>query len=171
MTTEDRNKLLNVLHTGRETWLESLKGATNITQQPEPGKWSVLEIAEHVAVVEGRLLNLIRNSSRVEEALAADTAREDGFVEMISSRADRVAAPEVVLPTGAMKSLEEAIAAFEAARANSVAFVESGENLRSYTTKHMRFGQVSGYEMALIMAAHPTRHAKQVAEVRAAVKG
>ena len=171
MTTEDRTKLLHVLNTGREAWLESLQGATNITQQPEPGKWSVLEIAEHVAMVEGRLLGLIRNSPRVENAPAADTAREDGFVEMISSRVERATAPEVVVPHGEVKSLEEAIAAFEAARANSIALVESGEDLRSISTKHMRFGQVSGYEMALIMASHPTRHARQVAEARAAVGG
>ena len=171
MTAEDRNKLVNVLNRGRQTWLDSLQGATNITQQPEPGRWSVLEIAEHVAMVESRLLSLIRNSPRVENAPAADAAREDGFVEMISSRVDRATAPDVVLPHGELKSLEEAIAAFEAARANSIAFVESGEDLRSISTKHMRFGQVSGYEMALIMASHPARHAKQVAEARAAVGG
>ena len=171
MTTEDRTKLLHVLNTGREAWLESLQGATNITQQPEPGRWSVLEIAEHVAMVEGRLLGLIRNSPGVENAPAADTAREDGFVEMISSRVERATAPDVVLPRGELKSLEDAITAFEAARANSNAFVESGEDLRCISIKHVRFGHVSGYEMALIMASHPTRHAKQVAEARAAVGG
>ena len=171
MTTEDRNKLVTTLREGRATWLDSLKGAANITQRPEPGRWSVLEIAEHVAIVEKRLASVVRNAPNSGDAPAKDEAREDAFTTLVAGRTDRFAAPEFVQPTGTMNSLEEAIAAFETARADIVQFVETNPDLRSTTTKHSRFGVLSGYEMALILAAHPVRHARQVAEARAAVNG
>ena len=168
MTTEDRDKILNLLREGRQTWLASLEGATNITQRPGPDRWSVLEIAEHVAIVEKRLCGLIRNAQPGTEP-PADARREDAFATGLAAREDRVMAPDVVHPTGAVKSLEEATAAFEQARAETLAFVASNPDLRTVNVKHMRFGQVSGYEMAAVLASHPARHAKQVAEARAAV--
>jgi hypothetical protein len=169
MTSHDREKLLTALRQSRETWLASLEGATNISHRPEAGRWSVLEIAEHVAMVENRLASAVKDAAPADPPLPVDEAREHRFLVSLSDREERFEAPEVVRPTGKMQTLEEAMASFEAARAGIIEHVESGVDLRGKNTVHRRFGVVSAYEMTLIVAAHTNRHAKQVAEVREVV--
>jgi hypothetical protein len=169
MTTQDRDKLLTALRESREAWLASLQGATNINQRPEASRWSVLEVAEHVAIVENRLAGAIKDAPLGDPPMPIDEARDHGFLVDMSNREERFQAPEVVQPTGKMQTLEEAMASFEIARASLIEHVESCADLRERTTTHRKFGRVSAYEMSLIGAAHTNRHAKQVAEVRTAI--
>jgi hypothetical protein len=171
VTTTDRDKLLTALRESREAWLGSLEGCTNVTQRPEANRWSVLEIAEHVSIVENRLLGVIKSAPAGDPPLPVDEAREHAFGVTLSHRDERFNAPEIVQPAGKMQTLEEASAAFEAARAAILEYVASGVDLRQKTTRHLKFGDVSGYEMTLIMSSHSARHAKQVDEVRALVAG
>ena len=81
MTTEDRDKLLDTFRQGRATWLASLDGASNVSQRPGPERWSVLEIAEHVAIVEKRLAHVIRNAplsgKKTQDMAAINNARRE----------------------------------------------------------------------------------------------
>jgi hypothetical protein len=169
MTPHDRDKLLTALRQSREAWLASLEGCTNAGQRPEENRWSVLEIAEHVSIVEKRLLGIIKNAPLGDPPLSVDEAREHTFGVELTNRNERFEAPEIVRPVGKMQTLEQAKEAFEAARAEILEHVASGVNLREKTARHLKFGEVSAYEMTLIMSAHSARHAKQVAEVRAIV--
>lgn len=171
MTSTDRDNLVAALRQSREVWLASLAGASNIAQRPGADRWSVLEIAEHVATVENRLMGVIRDAPEVDSPLPIDQARERTFLVAMANREERFNAPDIVQPTGKFQTLEEAIKAFEAARASTIEYVMSCPSLRSKTATHRRFGAVSCYEMALIMSSHATRHAAQVAEVRAQVEG
>jgi hypothetical protein len=128
-----------------------------------------LEIAEHVSIVENRLLRVIKGAPLGDPPLPADEAREHTFGVALANRDERFNAPEIVRPAGKMQTLEEAAASFEAARAEILEHVASGVDLRQKTARHVKFGEVSAYEMTLIMSAHCARHAKQVAEVRAIV--
>ena len=71
-------------------------------------------------------------------------------------------------PAGRYGSLQEAFAAFEAARTEVVGFVEEfDDDPRSWVTDHpMIAGPVNCYEILLLIAAHPGRHAGQIVEIR-----
>jgi hypothetical protein len=61
-----------------------------------------------------------------------------------------------------------ALEAFLASRQRTVEFVEScQEDLRAKLTTHPIIGPVNCYEMLLMIAVHPHRHAQQIAELRA----
>lgn len=92
--------------------------------------------------------------------------REARMAAGVSGRATRVQAPATALPTGRFASLPEAMQAFTAVRLRTIEFVETGVNLRSMEVTHPSFGQISGYELAMIMAAHVVRHAAQIRETR-----
>jgi hypothetical protein len=87
-----------------------------------------------------------------------------------SGRATRVQSPHTALPAGRFASMAEAIEQFCAARGRTVEFVETAPNLRALQATHPLFGPVSGYESAVIMAAHSLRHAAQIREIREEIK-
>lgn len=81
-----------------------------------------------------------------------------------------IAAPSASQPIGRYTTLRDAVAAFEATRGETVQLLaEFGGDLRCWETDHPLFpGPVTCYEMVLMMAAHPGRHAEQILEIRAA---
>ena len=85
----------------------------------------------------------------------------------------RIAAPPESQPKGRYATLQEAVAAFDATRAETVLFLEQfGGDLRCWATDHPLFpGPVSCQETVIMMAAHPGRHAEQIVEIREAAEG
>jgi hypothetical protein len=75
-------------------------------------------------------------------------------------------------PRGRFANLQDARRQFEVARQETIGFVEANtEDLRATEVTHPlpTFGQVSAYEMLIIIAKHAERHALQIEEVRAAL--
>lgn len=139
------------------------------TFKPAPDCWSVGEIAEHVALVESRILQ------RLTEQLAGSPAPpEDRNVQeldelAVKSGADRskkFQAPAIAAPTGTLaardvlKRLAESGAKFEA-------FLEAPADHRRHAMPHPVIGPLDGYQWVLLVAAHSERHAQQIAEVKA----
>jgi hypothetical protein len=93
-------------------------------------------------------------------------------MERAADRSRPVAAPEMAHPHRRFQSLDEALGAFHSARAGTVLFVERFDgDLRCWITDHPLIpGPVNCYEILLIIAAHPARHAKQIEEIRANAK-
>ena len=136
---------------------------------PAPGSWSVLECVEHVVIAEGRFLGWLQNPLS-DPAPPMDKEKEHTLSTRISGRATKAQAPQPVHPTGRFATLADALTAFEATRARSIAFVcAQGDWLYSLSAVHSFFGPVNGAEVALIMVAHATRHAAQIQEIRAAL--
>ena len=88
------------------------------------------------------------------------------------NRARRIDAPGPVLPGSHAKTLAVAVNEFNAVRKETVRFVEefNGE-LRSWLTIHPLITRpVNCYEMLLLLAMHPKRHALQIIEAREAAR-
>ena len=164
----DRDQLMASLNAGRAELLAAVEGMTDeqAAAQPPGGGWSVLENAEHVAIAEKMLLRLLKTRSvAVEEELSRE--REAVLYERLAARGRKVEAPKFVRPSGRYATLGEAVEAFLSAREHSVKWLESCDfDLRRRTVEHPLAGQVSAYELILIMAAHPARHARQIQEGR-----
>jgi hypothetical protein len=102
------------------------------------------------------------------EAPVHNVRREEAILARGADRSRRVQAPDVALPAGRFQTLEAAIQHFLSQREHTIRFVtECDRDLRAMITSHPVLGAVNCHETLLLMAVHPQRHAKQIAEIRA----
>ncbi len=157
----EKQELLDELAAGPEVLLQALDGVTDPDRKPAPRRWSVLEIVEHIAVVEEYLLARLLEGVDASEPVGSPE-RERKIRHFAPTRLRRVSAPEALVPTGRYGTLAEALNAFQAIRAETTRYVEAAGDLRAKVAIHPILGQVNCYEMLLMMAAHPRRHAEQI---------
>jgi len=145
--------------------------------RPQPDSWSVLECVEHVTLAERGLLARLKETTPAG-ASHQDRAREARFQELALNRLRRIEAPERAIPTSRSQTLAQATLAqatlaqayeeYRAVRSQTMRFVaEFDGDLRSWLTTHPLITRaVNCYEMLLLMALHPQRHAQQIMEIR-----
>jgi hypothetical protein len=172
MDPNERQELIARLEGGRAAFLDAVAGLAeaDAARPPAPDRWSVLQCAEHVAIAEQYLYDRLLEG-RPAEGPAVPPRREAKIRDRADDRSRAVAAPEPAVPRGRYATLSEAVAAFVASRARTIAYVETcDEDLRAKHTTHPILKVATCQETLLMMAAHPLRHAKQVAEIRAALE-
>ncbi|MFZ0582416.1 MAG: DinB family protein [Candidatus Acidiferrales bacterium] len=170
MTPAERELALQNLVESRERLLRMAHGLSReqLHYCPAPGRWSVAECLEHIVTVETRLLDRIHttlekgpDSSRRSVFEGQDAALVAGTI----GRAQRLSAPEILLPTGRVAD-EQLLPEFEAARQRSREFAASTQaDLRTHFFKHPIFGDLDLYQWLLMIAAHCDRHRAQSEEV------
>jgi uncharacterized damage-inducible protein DinB len=168
--TEKQEMLLDLASGGRAvlTALNHLEAADAATQ-PAPGRWSVLEVLEHLVLVEDNLLGKILSATDAVEPVGSE-AREQRIRTRAPDRSRPVAAPDMALPAGRFTSVDQAARAFVVSREKTLRFVQAcTDDLRGKVTTHPVIGVANCYEMLLMMAAHPFRHAGQITEIRASL--
>ena len=173
MNAEDKQEMLHLMAAGRQTFLDSVHGLPEEDALRSPGenRWSILQIAEHVVVVEHNLLAMIRKAEPASDRpeITIDPRRENLIRERAADRARKVSAPELAHPTGRFATLADAITQFDKERAATLEFVESCDHdLRAQIAHHPILGPANCQEMLLMIAFHPKRHSGQIAEIRAA---
>ena len=100
---------------------------------------------------------------------AFEKSRREGKIAMLAAdRSRRIEAPERVHPKGRFATLSEAVAAFDAARAEVELWVENctGDPRCMLTDHPLIVGPVTCSETLIMIAAHPARHAEQIIEIR-----
>jgi len=174
MEPREKEELLDRLRGGRRELLDVLNGVTEeaAARRPGGGKWSILECIEHLVVAEDYLYLQIA-AARPGGGPQLSREREGRIVSRGLDRSTPVASPEVGLPSGRFATLAEGVERFLASRERTLRFVENcEEDLRAqFTTHPMIPGRTNCYEMLLMMAVHPLRHSRQIAEIRAAEDG
>ena len=170
MNSIEKEELLTFLDKGRDAFLTAIGDVPEsmATQSPGPGRWTILECTEHVAIVEHHLLSQINIAVPTKESVP-NKAREVAIRRRGANRDRPVDAPEGAIPTGRFSSITEGVEHFLANRIKTIEFVQRSEDLRGTLTTHPILGSVNCYEMLLMMAVHPQRHAKQIDEIRNAL--
>jgi len=169
MQPDEKRELIEYLTAGERALMDALEGVTEeLAQRAEDGRWSILQCVEHLALAEDHLFGRILAATPTG-APVVNERRERLIRERGPSRSRPVAAPDVAAPHAHYATLAEALEAFSAARARTVAFVEScNADLRAQVTTHPVVpGPVNCHEMLLFIAVHPLRHASQIQEIRA----
>jgi len=174
MEVEERKSLLADLENGRRALLDVLSGVTEevASRSPAPGKWSVIECVEHLAIAEDYLFSQIAASCYADAPTLSmpNRNREALILSRGLDRTRTVQSPEGGRPKGRFATLREAVQYFLASRERTVRFVENySEDLRSKLTSHPIIGTVNCHEMLLMMAVHPHRHSKQIEEIKTAL--
>ncbi len=159
--------LVQLLRRSQSTYLNALENVSPAQAAYKPGseRWSIAEVAEHVAATEQYMLKLIKNASPSTEE--SDPRMDERIHRGGADRTRTFTAPEGVRPRGRFRDLAEAAAYFSDARRKTFEFVEQAQaGLRRLRVVHPVAGNIDAYQNALIMAYHPERHAAQIAEIK-----
>jgi DinB superfamily len=169
----DKADVLRMLQEGMDSLSEALHGidASLASLRPNSGTWSVVECVEHLTLTERALLLRLKEAKVCDES-HEDRPREAKFQDLALNRARRIEAPDPVRPRNGSTTLAEAVEEFKAARRETIAFVDDFPgDLRWRVAQHPLITRpVNCYEMLILMAMHPRRHALQIAETRGALE-
>ncbi len=164
-----KQEILNRFNEGESALQTALGGVDSgsATAKPSPDQWSIVEIVEHVAASEAFLLDRLRHA--VPSAVShADPAREARLESLALNRERKIDAPDPVLPIGDCATLAQALHRLRAVRVQTIEFVETfSGDLRSSLVEHPLIARpLNCYEMLLLIALHPIRHAAQINAIR-----
>jgi hypothetical protein len=145
-------------------------------QQPEPDRWSVAEVLEHLALVEARFKTIV--SDRLSEARASGLAADretDSIVGTfnqtgILDRSSKHVAPEVVRPQGS--DWHTAWSRLEEVRRSFLDVYLSGDGLALADVVHVhpRLGSMNLYQWGFWLGGHEARHTEQIREISVSLK-
>ncbi len=171
LTTAERQHALQLLNDSRNGVTEAVKGLSEAQWKfkPAPDRWSVAEVVEHLALIEGVVQQGV--FSNIEKAPAPgaghDVKQADAvLMAKLEDRSTKYQAPEPAVPTGRWAPAD-ALEHFYAARTITVSFLKNTPDLRQHSIAHPALGQLDGYEWVLAVAGHTQRHTKQILEVKA----
>jgi hypothetical protein len=171
ITDKERETALALLERSKIGVLNAVAGVTEeqARWKPMPERWSILEYVEHLAVSDDGLVELVKRS--LESPVYKETeeerrAREQKIRETPIPRGVNHA-PERLRPVARFDSLQDAVAAFLAARERTVEYARSTtDDLRSHFSPHPVLGSLDAYQWLCGNARHAETHAAHVIEIR-----
>jgi len=169
MTESERAFLMEGLAASRDTLLSAVEGLSEPQAAFKPSResWSVLECLEHVAVAERQMLKMIERAQCVSSGPPAAAERDRVILGAALDRSRKFTAPAPSEPRPRFATLREARQEFVDKREQTIAFVEvCTEDLRRRMLLHPLAGRIDAYQCLLLIAAHPSRHAAQIQEIR-----
>jgi hypothetical protein len=173
-SSNERDAALKQFQTTRDNFLKSIARLSQKqwTFKSAPDRWSVAEVAEHIAVSESTLFGLVQQ--RIMQSAAAPEKREQvkGKDQMIlkrmPDRSHKAQAPEFLRPTGRWASEADLTKAFEDSPKTTMDYIRNtNDGLRDHFFDHPVLGTLDGYQWLLLISAHSARHTAQIKEVKA----
>ncbi len=153
-TKEDRAKAVKYLKETQAKVLEATKGLSEAQWnfKPAPDRWSVAEVAEHIAAAEDFLKGMTKEKVMTAPARPAgeDVAAIDAFVlQAISDRTQKAQAPEPLKPSNRFGSPQGSLEHFVASRNDTIAMVEREQGLRDHAVDSFLGKKLDAYEYLL----------------------
>jgi len=174
LTAEERNKAVEYLKETQKDFLAAITGVSEAQWKfkAAPDRWSIAETAEHIAVAEETIWNLVADkimkSPAAPEKKAEVKGKDETILKMIPDRSRKAQAPEQLRPTGRWANQAALRKDFDAIRAKEIAFAaETKEDLRSHFGDHPFLKTMDAYQWLLFNGAHCKRHTAQILEVKA----
>lgn len=171
LTQQDRDTLLKHLDQTRQAFLASISGVSEAqwTFKAGPDRWSIAEVAEHVAISETTLLQLVTDRVLKSPAVPRDpNAIPDAkLLEGLLDRSSKVQAPEMLKPTNRWATRDALAKDFVMARDKTAAYVRTTtDDLHGHSAPHPVFKSLDGYQWILLLSGHAARHTAQIEEVK-----
>jgi uncharacterized damage-inducible protein DinB len=173
LTAEERAFAAKYLEETRQKFLASIEGVTDAqwTFKAGPDRWSIAEVAEHIAISESTILELV--TAKILTAppppAGAERVPDEKLLEAIVDRSSRFQAPEMLKPASRWATRDALAKDFNAARDKTVAYVRNTkDDLRGHAAPHPVLKSLDGFQWVLLIGAHSARHTAQIEEVKAA---
>src|SRR5688500_8487971 len=169
----DRAAAVKHLEQTRQAFLKSIDGLSDAqwTFKAGPDRWSIAEVAEHIAISESTLLELVTAKILTAPPPPAGTERvpDETLLAAVVDRSSRLQAPEMLKPASRWATRDALKKDFNAARDKTVAYVrETKDDLRGHAAPHPVLKSLDGFQWVLLIGAHSARHTAQIEEVKAA---
>jgi hypothetical protein len=174
MTDAQRSQVRELLKASRAEYLAAIENLTpeQWTFKPAPGRWSIGEVAEHVALAEALLFAKMEEALRnpISEDWAQKTAgKTELLLRVMAPRQGRAQAPEDIVPSGTW-DYAKARAEYDKVRERTWKFAETTQaEMNARTAEHPFpvFKTLSAYQWLIYIPLHNQRHVKQILEVKA----
>jgi hypothetical protein len=171
LTPQERDTLLKHLDQTRQAFLASIAGVSEAQWKfkAAPDRWSIAEVAEHIAVSETTILQLV--TDRVLKSPAAprdpNAVSDAKLLEGLLDRTSKFQAPEMLRPASRWATRDALAKDFAAAREKTAAYVRSTtDDLHGHSAPHPVFKTLDGYQWILLLSGHAARHTAQIEEVK-----
>ncbi|OEK01916.1 hypothetical protein BFP97_10485 [Roseivirga sp. 4D4] len=174
LSKKERKFATKYLESSMKDIFKSIKNLTpeQWNYQASPDSWSVAGACEHLLIAEQAIhqnitQNIIKNEKFRVIVPEATRVSDQTVIDIISDRspAKRVKTAPPFEPKGLVKSPEDFIAKFKAARQINIDFTKSSQDdLKAYYFDSPA-GKISAYQWIILLSAHAQRHHKQMKEV------
>lgn len=173
LSRKERKGAAQLLKSTEKDLLQELKGLSEaqLKYKPAPDRWSVEECVKHIATTEQMLWQMteagIKQPANPEKR--AEIKWTDAqVIQNIGDRSEKRQTFDNLKPENSpFKTMPEALESLRNSRIMLTRYVKStSEDLRNHVLS-LPFGQLDAYQMILFMAAHSTRHTRQIQEVKA----
>lgn len=170
----ERDRAMSYLHATRKQFVDALQGvsANQAKWKAAPERWSVAEVAEHIAASDEFIFQIVtekivKGPAATAEQKALTKGKDDLVPKAVPDRSQKFQAPEPIAPKGTFANLDDTKRAFLTARDRTIGFVEKTDlSLRDYVAPHPALKELDAYQWILLLAAHTERHLKQLQEVK-----
>lgn len=174
LSPADRDAGVQSLNETRQKFLDSIAGLSEAqwTYKPAPDRWSIAEVAEHLAVTETALPSMVSGQilkTPANATPAAEKIPDARIFEVITDRSGKAQAPEMLRPSGRWSTRDEVIKAFNDGRDQNLEYIKTTtDDLRAHAVPHPALkAPVDGFQWFLLLSAHCARHTAQIEEVKA----
>jgi hypothetical protein len=171
LAQQERDTLLKHLDQTRQAFLASIAGVSEAqwTFKAAPDRWSIAEVAEHIAISESTILQLV--TDRVLKSPAAprdpNAISDAKLLEGLLDRSNKFQAPEMLKPASRWTSRDALAKDFSAARDKTATYVKTTtDDLHGHSAPHPVFKTLDGYQWILLLSGHAARHTAQIDEVK-----
>jgi hypothetical protein len=145
--------------------------------KPDAAAWSVVDVLEHLALVETNVAGLLRK--KIADQRAAGLGPETETSSVINARHDakvrdrsyKIATGDVTAPKSSLSpdaAWDAVTTAREALR--QVVVDADGLALGEVSAPHRVFGPLTGYQWLAFVGSHESRHAAQIREIGASLR-
>lgn len=171
LTTPERDSLVKHLQQTRQAFLDSISGLSDAqwTFKAAQDRWSIAEVAEHIAVSETTILRLVTEQIVKGPAVPRDpnSVSDEKLLAWLLDRTSKFQAPEMLKPTHRWATRDALTKDFLAARENSITYAKTtSDDLHGHAATHPVFKMLDGYQWVLLLSGHSARHTAQILEVK-----
>src|SRR5437899_3022573 len=138
----ERDQAMSHLHATRKVFLDSVASLSDAQWnfKPAPERWSIAECAEHIAVSDDGLFELIQQvmkSPAAPEKKAEVRGKDEMILRSVPDRSVKAQAPEFLQPKHRWPDHADLIAHFKQSRDRNIAYMQTtDDDLRSHFMNH-----------------------------------
>jgi len=173
LSQQERDSLVKHLEQTRQAFVASVSGLSDAqwTFKAAPDRWSIAEAAEHIAVSETTIRQLVTDQVLKAPAVPRNPnpVSDEALLAGLLDRTSKFQAPEMLKPTNRWASRDALVKEFLAARDKTATYVKTTtDDLHGHAGPHPVFKMLDGYQWLLLLSGHSARHTAQIDEVKTA---
>ena len=171
LTQQERDTLVKHLEQTRQAFLDSIEGLSDAqwAYKAGPDRWSIAEVAEHIAVSESVILQLVTEKIMKGPATPPNPSPmpDEKLVAALLDRSGKFQAPEFLKPTNRWPTRDALVKGFTEARDKTMTYAKTtADDLHGHGAPHPVFKTLDGYQWLLLISGHSARHTAQINEVK-----